>query len=295
MDERHLFLELADGVPLSRLARRTGLARSTIVRRLKRLETRLGMPLLRHVGRRVTVTERGQRYAQGLAPLLRSLDRFEEAAASEAGQLRGAVRLWLPAFGAGEGLAPSIARFTQRHPEVVVHMTLGRDLRTVRPDQVDVALAFGRGGPPDLRTRTLWHEQTVLVAHTDYLARHGTPTRLDDLAQHRGVHQRDLLDVPVHWLTADGERVPMPPPVAVVSGPSLAYALVRAGAGIGRVPRLLARDDLAAGRVQQVLPEVTTTAPVRFLYAPDPSPAARALMDAVTEDASRAGPQRPWS
>jgi DNA-binding transcriptional LysR family regulator len=278
-DERQTFLVLADAGSFAQAARQLGVSRSTVMRRVDALEARLRLTLVQRAGQRVALTEAGQRYAAHLRPALAALDRAEQEVQAASGGLTGTLRLLLPILGTGAYIAPAVAGFRAAHPDVVVHLDMVDDLRGLRVGDFDVAMQFGLRRNPSLRVRSTFKERLILVASAAYVAAHGRPGGVAALADHHAIVQRTPDGRPAPWRWPDGRRIAAPPTAISVNSIGFAFDLVRAGAGIGRVPRMLAAPLLADRTLVHVLPEVWTEDRVSFVFPPDPTPAARAFLD----------------
>ena len=118
----------------------------------------------------------------------------------------------------------------------------------------------------DLVGRALADLPTVLVASPDYLARRGTPRTVDDLRDHACLRYL-LAGRPYPYGFADGTSVTPDGPLDADDGGALRQAALN-GAGITHLMRFGVADDLAAGRLVQVLPDVATQSmPVHVLHA----------------------------
>ncbi|MCO4745922.1 MAG: LysR family transcriptional regulator [Proteobacteria bacterium] len=296
LDDRRLFITLAEAGSLAQTARLLNVSRSTVMRRLNALEDTLGLTLVHRAGRRIALTDTGRRYADSLRPIFESLDRVEQELHEADGQLRGRLRLALPFLGASRFLTPAFARFHRAHAGVVLNIELARDVRHLEVGTFDVALQYGTRSNPDLVAQQLYREQLILCASSAYAAAAGAPQTLAELQGHRVIMQQDLDGRLVPWRLPDGERVAAPSASAVTNSVVVAYELMLEGMGIARVPRLLAADALESGAAVHVLPEVLTEAPVLFVYANDPNPVTRAFLDFMlrarwsTAPASQSGP-----
>lgn len=283
IDSRRIFIELARSGSFAAVARKLGIARSTVMRRLDALEAELGVVLAQRANRQVTLTDLGARYAAALEPVFDELKQVEARVLHRADEPSGELRAWLPLLGTSAYLAPAITAFQNRYPAVTVHLELGRDIRNLEIGSFDVALQVGFRLNPTLHARTFMWGRLILAASKDYITRHDAPQTLEDLARHTAVREIDMESNLVPWRLPDGERVEQPPASVVVNSIGVAYDLALAGAGITRVPMMLARRALDAGELVQVLPEVYTEEPVSFVFLPDPTPTIRAFLDFIVE------------
>jgi DNA-binding transcriptional LysR family regulator len=277
MDDRAVFLAVAEAGSFAGAAGALGTSRSTVLRRVAALEERLGLILVQRAGRHIALTEAGRRYADEVRPLLRELDRVEEELRLRDEALTGTLRLWLPVLGTTAGVASALAEFRDANPGVHLEIELA-DSAAFKVGDFDVALQVGLRRNPSFRARTLYRERLILVASPAYLARFGDPT-VDTLPSHRAVRMRDARGRVVPWRFPDGDRLPSPPPVVTVNAVGFAHELAVLGQGIARVPRALAAPQLQAGTLVQVLDHVWVEEPVSFVFPGRPGPVARAFID----------------
>ncbi|MEN0062244.1 MAG: LysR family transcriptional regulator [Myxococcota bacterium] len=294
LDDRRYFVALAKAGSFSRTAQILNVSRSTVMRRLDALEAKLGITLIHRVGRRLALTESGRRYAESLKPVFEALDRVEQELHEADGRLVGRLRLALPFLGSSRFLTPVLAAFRRTHPGVTLDIELARDVRNLEMGSFDVAMQFGTRANPDLRAQLLYREQIILCAASSYVDARGAPTSPEALLAHQVILLRDLEGRVIPWRQTDGRRVELPAPAAVSNSLMVSFELMLEGVGIARVPRLLASEMLHAGTAVHVLPNVTSEAPLLFVYPPEPNPIARAFLtfmgqqsELITEIAKR--------
>lgn len=280
MDERALFLAVADAGSFAGAARQLGVSRSTVLRRVGALEARLGVVLLQRAGRQIALTEAGQRLADEARPLLRALDRVEQELRQRGETLTGTLRLWLPVLGTTAVIAAALSAFREAHPQVRLEVELA-DSAALKVGDFDIALQVGLRRNPSFRARTMYRERLILVASPGYVARHGAPA-VGDLERHQAILMRDARGRTLPWRHPDGTRLAPPPAVVTVNAVGFAHQLAVLGQGIARVPRALAAPDLAAGRLEQVLPAVWVEEPVSFIFPGELGPVARVFLERAT-------------
>lgn len=279
MDDRRLFIRLAEAGSYAAAARSLGLARTTVMRRVTALEVEVGLSLVQVAGNSLVLTQAGHRLASEWRALQRAQDRIEQEVRASTGRLAGTLRVRLPVMGTGVGIVRAMAAFSRAHPEVELHVQQGWDAKALQPGEFDVAMRLGQHVDPELRAHKLFDVRMILVASREYVAEHGLPDTVDDFAQHRAVQEWDASGRLVHWCWPDGTRV-RPPPVAVRAhgvGHVIGFAL--GGAGIAWVLDVLAQPALAEGALHHVVPAVYRSEAVSLVYLPDPTPTTRAFID----------------
>ncbi len=128
----------------TRAAEELHLTHGAISHQMKALEASLGARLFRREGRKLLLTDAGQRFASRLRDLLGDL----RAAVAEVTQRRDQQELTisvLPSF-ASLWLIPRLASFHAAHPEIDVNIRATQALAEFGPDGVDCREVLRRGG-----------------------------------------------------------------------------------------------------------------------------------------------------
>ena len=165
-------------------AHRLGMSTSSLSRVVAELEQHLGARLLNRTTRRLSLTESGQSYYERCVTLLAELAEAEALAGQAAVQARGTLRLTCSHNMAEQRVAPAIATFVERHPEVRFDVTVSDRVVDLVEEGFDLAIRVGPVGSERLVARRLGSMQLVLAASPAYLERHGTPQAPAELAQH---------------------------------------------------------------------------------------------------------------
>lgn len=252
-----VFLAVVDAGSFIAGGRALGLTRSAAGKAVARLEDRLGVRLLNRSTRALSLTDEGRSFhAQG-AEILAAIDNAESSVAASGGTPRGTLRVTVPdAFGRLV-VAPLLRQYLEAWPEVQVEVNFTDRLVDLVEEGFDLALRIGATDlDASLVSRVVASYRPFLCASPTYLARHGEPTHPDDLARHdcllfssRGRRQAWRLRGPDgQWAKAEGRSR-----LRMDSGEAIRDAAV-AGLGIGLLPAFLVEGDLAAGRLQAVLP-----------------------------------------
>lgn len=251
------FVTLAQARNLSAAAQELGLSTAAVSRRLAALESRLGVRLLNRTTRRAALTHEGELYLEEGRRLLADVDELEQRVAGGRAVPRGLLRV-NAGFGFGRHfIAPAVAEFIARHPEVEVQLQLtDRPLQLVE-DGIDVCIRFGEVPDARVTSRCLAPNRRLLVATPGYLQRHGVPDSPQALRQHRCIFIRERDEVFGQWTLQHGNQrasVKVPSPVSTNDGEvALAWALK--GLGILQRSEWHVAPYLRSGRLRAVLPE----------------------------------------
>ena len=179
------FVRVAETGSLAAAARDLKLPRSTVSRRIARLEDRLGVPLLSRSGRRVVLTDIGQRLHKRAAGPLRDLRDAERELVDAFDEPSGTLQIAAP-HGIGEThwFSHLLTSYRQQHPGVVVNIKLTNRAVDLIGEGIDVALRLGVEEGQDLLTRRLGEISAGVYASREYVAQHGSPADASALGDH---------------------------------------------------------------------------------------------------------------
>jgi DNA-binding transcriptional LysR family regulator len=255
LDRLTVFAAVADAGGFTAAAAVLGATKALVSQQIARLEAELGGALFIRTTRRVALTEAGERLLADCAPLLAELgaavERFGQATTRPTGTLRVTTS---PEYAANV-LGPQLAEFARDHPELAVELIGTSDVLDLVAERIDLAVRIGWLRDSSLRATTLGEFAQCVVASPDYLVRHAAPKRPEDLAHHRWV-ALDVLRSPLAWrFTAPGgrEHKVRVRPTARGDSPQSVLGLVRGGAGISILAAFTVQEDLARGRLVELL------------------------------------------
>jgi DNA-binding transcriptional LysR family regulator len=178
----------------------------------------------------------------------------------------GLLRVTAPVAIGRTLIAAWAQEFIARHPHVKLELSVTDRNVDLIHEGYDVAVRMGTLADTSLVGRALAHLPTVLVASPDYLARCGTPRVIDELRQHACLHYL-LAGRPLPFLFANGTSLVGEGPLDTDDAGALRQAAL-SGAGITHLMRFVVAEELANGRLVQVLPEhELTPVPVHVLHA----------------------------
>jgi DNA-binding transcriptional LysR family regulator len=251
-------------------AKSLGLPKSSISRSVSQLEQDLGIRLLHRTTRQIHLTDAGTAFYERVSRALGDIDEATSAAADTQAELSGLVRVTAPVDLGVWAVAPIIARFIRKHPKIRVDVSLSGRVVDLVGEGFDLAVRAGPLRDSSLIARRVGGLQSVVYASPKYLARHGEPKQLHDLAQHACVLFRSMTGRST-WELARAEG---PPESVEVSGPvssddlSFVRKAVLAGTGIGVLPTFLCARAEVTGRLVRILPEWSLSGAVLHIAYP---------------------------
>lgn len=291
------FVAVADGGGFAEAARRLGVSKSLVSRRLAALEAELGAPLLHRHPRAMALTPAGTRFLQRCRHLLDDLAQACDDVAGDTAAEAGLVRVTVPSTLGQALLAPVLAVLLPRYPRLSFEVIVDERKVDLVGAAIDVAIRTGPLADSNLLARRLATVRSRLLASPAYLLRRGRPQHATELFGHDllGHAQTGAAEV-LHIDTtvaaqADGPLVPAGRRVRVNDFGTL-LELARRGAGISALPPFLGRAEVASGELEVVLPALQLRPLELHVVSPRLSARARLLMDALVAYAER--PVADW-
>ena len=277
-----LYTRVARLGSFSAAARECGLSQSQASRIVADLEADLGTRLLLRSTRAVVPTEAGTEFLARIEPILGALDEAEHSVRG-GGDLRGLLRISMPTSFGIHTVIPRLAAFTEKHPDLHIHLLLEDMRRDLIRDAVDVAIRLGRLVDSSATAKLIARIPRVIVAAPTYLDHAGAPSTPADLTKHRIVGG-SAAAVPTAWVfDRDGEKVTVElQPHFSTNENEAAVAAATAGLGITSTSEWACQRELGTGALVRLLTDwKTADIPVHayFPMGPATRAAARALVD----------------
>lgn len=180
----HLLTVIAQTRNLTQAARRLGISKASVSTRLRDLEQVVGMSLVRRTTRSVTLTAAALQLVDDTHASFVRIEQSLEQAKDLAGKPRGLLRITAPVALGRQRIAPSVADFLQRFPEIRLELDLSDRFVNIAQEGFDLAVRHARSIPDTYIARVLCESRSLLMASPEYLGRHGTPEQPSDLARH---------------------------------------------------------------------------------------------------------------
>ncbi len=253
------FSETAKHGGFAAAARALGTDPSTLAKSVSRLEARLGLRLFHRTTRQVRLTTDGEQLFARCQRVLAELDDLQSEAAGTRATASGTLRINMPFMYGRIVILPLLATLVQQHPGLALDVRLSDAFADLIRDGLDVAIRIGALDDSSLVARRFSSQQLILVGSPQYLAQHGTPRNLEDLAKHHHILFRmpsSGRDRPQQFMVR-GKLVSLQPEssVRLDDGEAIAQAAAL-GLGLTQLPNYMATDALATGRLQEVLAQL---------------------------------------
>ncbi len=283
-----LFVSVVDSGSFSAAAEASGLTPSAVSKAITRMEDRLGVRLLQRTTRRLALTQEGETMLARGREILAAIESAEAEVTADRGRPRGLVKLNTGTAFAKHRLAPVMAEFHARYPDITLELAISDRRVDVIAEQADIAVRTGPLGDSTLVARRIGAMQRVICASPAYLERHGRPETPEDLKRHNCLVLAGFSRLAQWPLRQNGQIVLTSVKGSVTTDSAdLLLDLALAGLGIVRFGDFLAETALAEGRLVPLLQDfhLTDPQPITALMPPGRHtlPRVRATVDFLIE------------
>lgn len=247
-----LFYDVVQARSINKAALALDMPKSTISRRLRLLEEQLGSTLLKRGSRALGLTESGQALYIRCEYIIAELEQANLQTAEMQDEMSGVLRVSMPVFFIG-WVSEAIAEFAKRHPALRLEIEAHNRQVDVAEEPFDVVIHFGN--PPETYhpSRKLAELPRSFYATPAYLADHGMPTTYGELAGHDLIqHQYQVRDKVFPLIEHEDGTSSPPTARAVVNHAVLVRELVLGDLGIGLMPDIMCRQDVAEGQLERI-------------------------------------------
>jgi len=259
-----VFLKVVELKSFGLAGEQLGISRPAVTRSIAMLEEHFNVRLLHRSTHNVSVTEAGEAYVDGVRAVLEKLDEVEAEVNRSVREPKGTLRIAAPTSFSLTSLAPLLAGYRRRYPDVKLEVSLIDAHVDIVEGRYDACfVADHKAASATMVSRTLAPIKPVLVASPEYL-RDGAPLhepaalkRHEILAHVDTGRQALVLRTPVGL-----ERIEFEPALVATSSVLVREAAL-AHMGIAVIPEDLVRDDIEQGRLNVVLPQCEVQGPLR--------------------------------
>ncbi|BAK76188.1 transcriptional regulator, LysR family [Pseudogulbenkiania sp. NH8B] len=248
------FVAVAESGSFSRAAERLRVSSSHVSRQVMRLEERLQARLFYRSTRKVSLTEAGQTFFSHCQQLQEARDEAFLAVNALHSSPKGLLRMTCAVTYGERFVVPLVNDFMAEHPQLSVEIELTNRTADLLHEGFDLAIRLGQLADSSLVATRLAPRTMHLCASPAYLAHHGTPHTLGELARHQC-----LIGTSTVWsFRLDGRPWHFKPQGRwrCNSGQAVLDAALR-GFGLCQLPDYYVREPLRQGRLVELLPAHT--------------------------------------
>ncbi|NOY73078.1 MAG: LysR family transcriptional regulator [Gammaproteobacteria bacterium] len=255
IEEIQAFVYIVEASTITTAAKRLGVAKSAVSRRLSTLEEQLGVELFHRTTRKLVLTESGQGFYSRCLQILTDLKEAEHAVSQAHHELSGQLRVAAPLSFGVMHLGPAILEFQKQHPKLNFDIDFNDRQIDLIQEGFDVGIRIANLKDSSLIARKLAKMSTVVCASPSYIKQHGAPVTPEELVHHPCITYSYLKN-PNHWSfinkQGDEKIIKVPRLIQANNGGFLTDAAI-AGLGILRQPTFIAYESIANGRLLPVL------------------------------------------
>jgi DNA-binding transcriptional LysR family regulator len=249
---------------------RLGVSGSAVSQALRKLEDRLGVPLVQRTTRSVRLTEAGERVYAAARHSLDSLREVASAVGELGAEPRGTLRLHVAGAALGFLSASLLAGYLAEHPHVMLDLFISDEQLDIVADGFDAGIRLGEVIDRDMIAVPVSGDlRLVVVGAPSFHARRGTPSHPRELVEHDCINWHPAAGAPPYrWeFTEDGRDFSVAVGARVLTNdPSLNVRLALEGVGLTLADESRSRDGIASGALIPVLEEFSTPFPGFHLY-----------------------------
>lgn len=250
-----VFVRVVKAGSFTAAAEELGLSRSVISKYITRLEQRFAVRLLNRTTRRLSLTEAGNCFFEKSQSALTQLEDAEGEILAMQGKPSGLLRISAPSSFGVLHLAPLLPQFQRDCPGLKIDLSIEDKQIDLVDAGIDLAIRIADLPDSSLVARRIAICKYVVCASPNYFKNNGTPVTPEDLERHNCLSFQ-FWDTPNRWhfLSNDDQFRSVKIRGEVVSNNSLALRqILLVGGGITMAPTFLVGDDIANGRLIQVL------------------------------------------
>jgi DNA-binding transcriptional LysR family regulator len=249
IEDLQTFVAVADAGGVSAAARRLGVSKSIVSRRLFRIETELGVQLLARTTRGAALTEAGIMFRDHAARASAEIDTARETILPN-GELRGRLRVAMPLSFGPTHFAPVLAQMARHHPQLHIHASYSDRFVDLVAEGFDCAIRVGYLQDSNLIARRIGPIYGKLVASPDYIKAHGSPETIEQLVDHQALMQGTEA-----WQFMDGDKTVTVQPQGrfKADNATALAAAAAAGVGIAWLPDCIIHEYVSSGALVPVM------------------------------------------
>jgi DNA-binding transcriptional LysR family regulator len=179
-----IFARVARTGNMSAAGREMGLSPAVVSKRVSLLEEELGARLFQRTTRQLTLTETGEGYYKRVVDILNLVEEAEDFVSRRNTKARGLLKVTAPTSFSRQHIAPYLADFLGKYPEIELDFHLTDDFVDIISRGFDVAIRIGELQDSSLVQKKLAADRRVICASPKYLEKYGTPATLAELDMH---------------------------------------------------------------------------------------------------------------
>jgi DNA-binding transcriptional LysR family regulator len=250
------FAAVVDTGSFSAAAEAMGCSKAAVSRQIARLENSVGLKLLDRTTR-IALTPAGRQIHDRCARIVDEVNEANQVLAGMLSKPRGELKISAPVVSSLFRVTEVIPEFLKKYPDVRIFLNLSDTKADLIRGRFDVAFWVGDLYDDELEAVKLCDFEMVIAGSAEYLRKHGRPATPAELKDHQCIIETHL-SRPSEWRLSSDHVVTISRGPLTSNSVRITREAILEGMGLGYLPRFLIEDDLAAGRLELVLPQVVS-------------------------------------
>lgn len=260
------FISVAEHESFAEAGRRLNLSPTTVSRTIAALESSLGVQLLRRTTRSVRLTDEGALFLERCRAGIAEIDQAFDIVQGRLSAPSGLLTVTAPVTFGRRHIQPVVIELLRLHPDLRIRLLLIDRVVNLVQEGIDVAVRIADLPDSSLHMLRVGEVRRVFSASPTYLATHGRPTSVSELGGHDVIWIEDEAGPHRGWGLDEIRRIDRSARLSVNNVEAAVSAAV-SGLGVIRTLSYQVADELAAGRLETLLPDATSpTLPVSLLF-----------------------------
>ncbi|WP_327754552.1 LysR family transcriptional regulator (plasmid) [Sphingobium sp. SJ10-10] len=267
-------------------AAKLNISSSALSHSLRKLESKIGVPLLRRTTRSISLTEAGADLLRRLRPAFEEIDSGLEELAGRRDRIVGTVRINAHRNALLMLILPKLRSLKERYPDLKLEIVVDDGLSDIVATGCDIGVRTGKLLAKDMIAVRISNDyRTAIIAARSYLETNSPPQKPEDLDGHSCIGYRLVTTgVLAPWrLSNEGHTITVAiEPNLILNDMDMAVRAAAYGLGLAYVHRDAVADRIAAGEFVEVLQDWACEISADYLYYPSRrtvSPGMRAVID----------------
>ncbi|MEJ5155749.1 LysR family transcriptional regulator [Gluconobacter wancherniae] len=263
-----IFMAVADQVSFVGASRKLGLSATTVTRTIKCLETTLGVSLFNRTTRSVHLTTEGTEFLVRCRAAISDIDDAAAVARGAGTEPQGILSITASVVFGRLHVLPVVTDLLKAWPQLSIRLFLTDRVVHLVEEGIDLAIRIAPPQDSALKMQKIGEVRKIFVASPAYLAQHGEPQSLKDLAAHSLIYIDEYATGHSEWrLGGKNEPSVRVSPRLYVNSVDAALAAARDGLGITRALSYQTHDFIEKGQLCRALADIPTSAlPVFMLF-----------------------------
>lgn len=266
----NIFSTIATEGSITNAAKRLEMSSPSVSNALKQLEQQLGVPLFVRTTRKIELTEAGKHLLQLITQPITALNNAIDSISELSEKPSGKLRLTTPRFVYQLLLKPIYMEFCQRYPDIQFEISVSDATINLLDEGFDLGLRFGDKVDPGMIARQITPPiKEAVFASPDYIKRHGMPTNIEALQQHKFIQYRFISSNQLAPLLLTHQnqihRVEMPTAL-IVNDTDLVIDAAIKGLGVSKLANMIVAPYFERQQLVPIMPDYWHTYSGIFVY-----------------------------